>query len=151
MEASTQTDQPEKNQRSGQKPVSYARPTKGFDRWIYRSEQEVQASKYLSEEELIFEGHYPHQPIFPGVVVVDCVVQVVRAHLEVEQGHPYRLSEVRSVRFKSPLFPGDTMTMHCRLEPGPTPNEVHVVAKCLRDDTESARVKLTLTQGRHHD
>ena len=58
-------------------------------------------------------GHFPGQPLVPGVVILD---QVIQALAEVVPGH--RLAGVRSAKFVAPLLPGQRFEITLRVAPG---------------------------------
>jgi len=59
-----------------------------------------------------FAGHYPDFPILPGVMLVDTVQRAVE-RFAAAAGHEIRLTEIRSMRFAGPVFPGDTVDVDC--------------------------------------
>ncbi|MEY9994418.1 3-hydroxyacyl-[acyl-carrier-protein] dehydratase [Streptomyces sp. V4I8] len=63
----------------------------------------------VAADEQVFRGHYPDFPIFPGVCLVECVHHAARANPPAA-GRPV-LTAVESVRFLSPVFPGDDLTV----------------------------------------
>jgi 3-hydroxyacyl-[acyl-carrier-protein] dehydratase len=48
------------------------------------------------------EGHFPGQPIVPGVVILDEMVKAFRRN----RGHPCKIKKILSVKFILPLEPG---------------------------------------------
>lgn len=61
----------------------------------------------VGADELVFAGHYPGFPIFPGVCIVECV----RRSAELAPAAPgLALTAVESTRFQDPVYPGDTLT-----------------------------------------
>ena len=65
----------------------------------------------VSPREPVFAGHYPDLPIFPGVCLVECVHLAVR---QVVPDSPAGLVAVDSIRFHSPVFPRDVLTISLR-------------------------------------
>ena len=64
------------------------------------------ATKAITARDPYLSGHYPGRPIYPGVFVLESVLQATRRLL----GDPgLVLAEVESVRFQAPLLPGDTL------------------------------------------
>ena len=48
-------------------------------------------------------GHFPGNPVVPGVVILDEVLRAVSGFL----GHPVRTTGLPSVKFSAPLAPGE--------------------------------------------
>jgi len=76
--------------------------------------QRVVAVKYLRGSESYFKGHFPGNPMMPGVLIIEAMAQasVLLFSLdrpEVAAGHPdYYLGKVKA-EFLSPAHPGDTL------------------------------------------
>ena len=74
----------------------------------------VVTSVLVSPQEPVFAGHYPGFPIFPGVCIVECVLRSAR----LAPPRPgLRLAAVESTRFRTPVFPGDTLTIELAWSP----------------------------------
>lgn len=56
-----------------------------------------------------FQGHFPGNPILPGVVLVEAVLGVV----EGAYGKPLRLQRIASAKFREPVRPGQTIAIDC--------------------------------------
>ncbi len=71
-------------------------------------------------DEDFYSGHYPGAPITPGVLLCEAVFQAGALHLSrtlAEQGAPPGvplLVKISDVRFRSPVFPGDVVTIEVR-------------------------------------
>jgi 3-hydroxymyristoyl/3-hydroxydecanoyl-(acyl carrier protein) dehydratase len=57
----------------------------------------------------LFAGHFPGQPILPGVVELDCVVSMV-AEVYPQLGES-QFAGLSAVKFKSPVAPGDRLSV----------------------------------------
>jgi acyl-coenzyme A synthetase/AMP-(fatty) acid ligase len=55
-----------------------------------------------------FSGHFPGNPVVPGVVILQQVIEHIEPHLDGEAG----VTGVDDVKFLSPLLPGEAMTLH---------------------------------------
>lgn len=74
---------------------------------VMRSREDgLSAAVEISPEEEVFRGHYPGFPILPGVSVLESCLRAASAH---PPGSELRLTSVKSVRFASPVFPGDRL------------------------------------------
>ncbi|MDL2328573.1 hypothetical protein LJC71_02325 [Desulfosarcina sp. OttesenSCG-928-A07] len=59
-----------------------------------------------------FSGHFPDQPVFPGVAQLAWVADLVRKHPDLNQTDPsFRVAELRRVRFKRKIVPDDQVTV----------------------------------------
>ncbi len=76
-------------------------------------------------------GHFPGNPIVPGVLILDEVLQAAE-----QWRGKLRLQRVVSVKFASPLKPGSTFSIKLREE-----DHSHIVFECRLDG-------MTLASGR---
>jgi 3-hydroxyacyl-[acyl-carrier-protein] dehydratase len=77
-------------------------------------------------------AHFPELAVFPGVFVLEAVVQAVARALGERAGRPLRLAEVRSLRLRRPLYPGDQLRLRADL--AEVDGGVLVRADCRRGD-----------------
>lgn len=75
--------------------------------------------KNVTMNEPIFSGHFPGNPIFPGVLQIEAMAQVggVYALSKVEDPHLYStyFLKVDNVKFKQKVVPGDTLVFELTL------------------------------------
>jgi 3-hydroxyacyl-[acyl-carrier-protein] dehydratase len=74
--------------------------------------------KNISINEPYFAGHFPGQPIMPGVMMIEAMAQVGACALladELFQGQLAYLAGVDRIRFKRLVIPGDTLTIRTEL------------------------------------
>lgn len=80
--------------------------------------QSIIAYKNLSVNEPFFNGHFPEQPIFPGVLLLEAMAQAagilgfVTQGKTNEDGSVYYFAGADNVRFKRPCVPGDRVMLH---------------------------------------
>jgi 3-hydroxyacyl-[acyl-carrier-protein] dehydratase len=69
--------------------------------------------KAVSMDELFFQGHFPAQPVMPGVLQVAAMHQLSSAVLNADQEKPvtWRIASLEKVKFRSPVVPGDFLTI----------------------------------------
>ncbi len=82
--------------------------------------QRVVAWKNVSLNEPFFPGHFPGQPVMPGVLVCEALAQAAAllAHrtLRAEQNDKVVvLSGIDGARFRRPVFPGDRLLLEVRV------------------------------------
>ena len=76
--------------------------------------------KNVTASEPWFTGHFPENPVFPGVLIIEAIAQVsailVMQNAK-DQGNPIETKliyfmTVDKVRFRHPVTPGDQMRIH---------------------------------------
>ncbi len=77
---------------------------------------EVVAEVDIDPAALVFQGHYPHFALLPGVFSLEAVHRAVCGHAAATGGAPPRLVQVRSARFAAPVLPGDTLIVDCTVK-----------------------------------
>src|SRR5213076_2991866 len=68
--------------------------------------------------EPFFQGHFPGHPVMPGVMQVEAMAQVASLLLFKLTKTTNRIGYFMSadaVKFRKPVFPGDTMFIHAEL------------------------------------
>jgi 3-hydroxyacyl-[acyl-carrier-protein] dehydratase len=88
------------------------------DEIIRRDEQHILCRKTFLAEEFFFQGHYPGQPIVPGVILCEAAMQagavLLASHLQGVSGVPVA-TRLDSVKFKQVIRPGDTVELDVTL------------------------------------
>jgi 3-hydroxyacyl-[acyl-carrier-protein] dehydratase len=91
------------------------------------------------EEFTGFKGHFPGDPILPGV----CLIQSLQVGLERAWQMPLRLVEIVNAKFVSPSRPGDELVFTARrIGRGEAPLTVSV--EVARNDQRVAEFKVNL-------
>lgn len=73
--------------------------------------------KNVTINEEFFNGHFPDEPIMPGVLMVEAMAQVsgvlgfISAGITAEDGYLYLFAGVDKVRFKRRVIPGDQLVI----------------------------------------
>lgn len=75
--------------------------------------------KNITMNEPIFTGHFPGNPVFPGVLQIEAMAQVggIFALSKVEEPHLYStyFMKINNVKFKQKVVPGDTVVFELNL------------------------------------
>ena len=78
--------------------------------------QKVVAVKNIEKAESYFEGHFPRNPVMPGVLIIEAMAQasIILYYIckpEIAKTHPdYYLGNVKA-EFVSPAYPGDRLVL----------------------------------------
>lgn len=74
--------------------------------------------KNVTINEEFFQGHFPAQPIMPGVLILEAMAQLagvlgfVTAGRRPADGYMYLFAGADKLRFKRQVIPGDTLTLY---------------------------------------
>ncbi len=75
----------------------------------------VKGIKNVSVNEPFFQGHFPGNPVMPGVLVLESMAQVGGCLFFASEADPEKklmyLSGVDKARFRRPVFPGDQLVV----------------------------------------
>lgn len=79
--------------------------------------QRIKAVKNVSINEPYFQGHYPHSPVLPGVLVIEAMAQAAAILSFITMGQlpndrsMYYFVGIDGARFKRPVLPGDQLVL----------------------------------------
>lgn len=76
------------------------------------------AYKNVCINEPYFEGHFPGQPIMPGVLIVEALAQtgaVAILSMEANKGKNALFGGIDKLRFKKQVLPGDTLKLQVKI------------------------------------
>jgi len=85
-----------------------------------------------------FNGHFPGQPILPGVTTMQIALVIVSTHKK----RKLMLREMKSSKFFSIVEPGATLDFICHCTP--VDDELKVRVKVLQEETRIAELVLRL-------
>ena len=74
--------------------------------------------KSVSYSEPYFAGHFPEEPVMPGVLIVEALAQtgaVAILSVEENKGKTAYFGGMDHVKFKKKVVPGDKLRLECRI------------------------------------
>lgn len=84
--------------------------------------QRIRGLKNVTINEQFFQGHFPHHPVMPGVLVIEALAQV-SAILSFktlgnkpDQNSVYYFVGIDDARFKRPVVPGDQLILESSIQ-----------------------------------
>ena len=90
-----------------------------IDRITYM-EPGIKATGYknMTTNEPFFQGHFPGNPIMPGVLIVEALAQLGCATMLLKEEYKNMIglfAGIDNVRFKKPVYPGDRLDLSVEL------------------------------------
>jgi UDP-3-O-[3-hydroxymyristoyl] N-acetylglucosamine deacetylase/3-hydroxyacyl-[acyl-carrier-protein] dehydratase len=89
------------------------------DKIMSIEEESIIGVKNITMNEPIFQGHFPGNPVFPGVLMIEAMAQVggIFALSKVDEPHLYStyFMKIDGVKFKKKVIPGDTIVFDLHL------------------------------------
>ena len=76
------------------------------------------AYKHVSEDEWYFKGHFPGNPIMPGVLITESLAQtgaIAILSLEANKGRNALFAGIDKMRFKKQVVPGDVLKLEVKI------------------------------------
>lgn len=89
------------------------------DKVIEMGAQHIVGIKNLSINELFFQGHFPDEPVMPGVLQIEAMAQIgglfVLSQLEDPQKYSTYFLKIDNVKFRNKAVPGDTILFRLQM------------------------------------
>lgn len=78
----------------------------------------IKAKKNVSVNEPFFQGHFPHEPVMPGVLIVEAMAQagaVALLSMDDFKGKTAYFGGIDKAKFRKKVVPGDTLILEVEL------------------------------------
>jgi UDP-3-O-[3-hydroxymyristoyl] N-acetylglucosamine deacetylase/3-hydroxyacyl-[acyl-carrier-protein] dehydratase len=89
------------------------------DKIIKLTENEVVSIKNITGDQYFFQGHFPGEPIMPGVLQLEAMAQAGGVLVLADKENPSNWStyfvKIENAKFKDKVVPGDTLIIRMQL------------------------------------
>jgi 3-hydroxyacyl-[acyl-carrier-protein] dehydratase len=75
-----------------------------------KEQNQIEAEAYVPINSLWFSGHFPEEPILPGIAIIHLVWQAIVRDAG-RRGEEIKLDTLKRVRFTQPVRPGENMSV----------------------------------------
>ena len=110
------------------------------------SETEIWAELRINANHKIFEGHFPNQPIVPGV----CMMQIIKEILEQVIGKETNLVKAADMKFLAVINPQENNLIHASIKyAADESGAINIVASLFKDELVHFKCKAKLQVSSH--
>jgi beta-hydroxyacyl-ACP dehydratase FabZ len=81
----------------------------------YEEEKWIKAVKNVTVNELFFQGHFPGEPIMPGVLIIEALAQTGGILALLDGKGKKKIAffmTINNAKFRKPVVPGDQILLH---------------------------------------
>lgn len=99
--------------------IPHREPFLLVDEILEMDEQSVVGRKYVRGEEDFFRGHFPEEPVMPGVLIIEAIAQAGAVCILSKPEFRNRIAyfgKIDKVRFKRKVVPGDILRLEMTLD-----------------------------------
>jgi len=99
--------------------IPHREPFVFVDQILDQSDAHIRCIKTFTGQEEFFQGHFPGQPLVPGVLLCEAALQagaiLLAKSMADKPGHVPVVTRMNEVRFKRMVRPGETILLHVEL------------------------------------
>jgi UDP-3-O-[3-hydroxymyristoyl] N-acetylglucosamine deacetylase/3-hydroxyacyl-[acyl-carrier-protein] dehydratase len=85
------------------------------DKIVYMDKEQVVGVKNVTMDEPFFQGHFPAEPVMPGVLQIEAMAQTGGIYMLTQYPDPENyltyFLKINNVRFRDKVIPGDTLVL----------------------------------------
>lgn len=99
--------------------IPHREPFLLVDEILEMDENHVVGLKYVTGEEDFFRGHFPQEPVMPGVLIIEAIAQAGAVAVLSKPEFKGRIAyfgKMNNVRFKHKVVPGDVLRLEMTLD-----------------------------------
>lgn len=105
--------------------------------------ENIAATLQLNPEHKIFEGHFPGQPVVPGV----CQVQIIKEILEGAIGKNLQLKTADHIKFLSVIIPDNSSIINAAIKYAEDNDGISFTASLTKEDKICLKMKGVFVSG----
>jgi 3-hydroxyacyl-[acyl-carrier-protein] dehydratase len=107
------------------------------------NESEIVASVVLNPQHEIYNGHFPGNPVVPGV----CQVEVVKRVFNAVIGGQWSIADAKEIKFLAMIIPSEMQYITCTISyKKEAENQMKITAQLSHNDRVCMKLKASLTR-----
>ncbi len=79
------------------------------DSFTIIDDDNIESTWFVSKENYFFKGHFPSNPVLPGVILIEFIAQTALCLLDEKDKTAY-LASVKTAKFREKILPEETVT-----------------------------------------
>jgi len=91
-----------------------------LDSVVHYDETHIEARKKTVADEFYFQGHFPNNPVMPGVMQVEAIAQAgallasLNGYFD-KKTHLLAFASIDKARFRKPVYPNETLCVYAQI------------------------------------